>query len=119
MSQGFAPRANTIARLILSGLVIVPVTIVGLGYALARSDYVMGQNRTVEQPVPFSHAHHSGEIEIDCRYCHTSVAVSAKVGLPPTTTCMPCHSQVWTQARQSAPLTMDWCLSCHRDPIPH
>ena len=26
-----------------------------------------------EQPVPFSHKHHAGELGIDCRYCHTSV----------------------------------------------
>lgn len=80
--------------MILIGLVLGPLSFVGLGYALQRSDHVTGQNETVEQPIPFSHAHHSGEIGIDCRYCHTSVEVSAKAGLPPTTTCMSCHSQL-------------------------
>ena len=36
-----------------------------------------------EQPVPYSHALHAGELGIDCRYCHTSVETTAKGG--PTT----------------------------------
>src|SRR5262249_11094443 len=32
---------------------------------------------------------------IDCRYCHTSVEDSSFAGLPPTKTCMNCHSQIW------------------------
>ena len=35
---------------------------------------------------------------IDCRYCHTTVEVSAFAGVPPTETCMTCHSQIWTEA---------------------
>jgi hypothetical protein len=37
---------------------------------------------------------------IDCRYCHTSVETSSFAGIPPTKTCMNCHSQIW----QSAPI---------------
>jgi hypothetical protein len=35
--------------------------------------------------------------------------------------CVSCHGRVDTMARvyQSAPLTMGWCLDCHRDPEPH
>ena len=32
---------------------------------------------------------------IDCRYCHTSVETAAGAGMPPTKTCMNCHSQIW------------------------
>ena len=51
-----------------------------------------------EQPVPFSHKHHAGELGIDCRYCHTGVETSSYAGVPPTETCMTCHSQLWTSA---------------------
>ena len=52
----------------------------------------------VEQPIQFSHAHHVGGMGIDCRYCHTSVEESAFANIPPTKTCMNCHSQIWTNA---------------------
>ena len=133
-----------------------------------------------EQPVPYSHALHAGDLGIDCRYCHTSVEDSAKANIPPTSTCMNCHSLIKTDSerlklvRESAertaehptgkpipwvrvhqlpdysyfnhsahvaagvgcaschgrvdqmvvvemaePLSMGWCLECHRDPTPN
>lgn len=57
-----------------------------------------------EQPVPFSHEHHAGDLGIDCRYCHTGTETGAVAGLPPTQTCMTCHSQVWTDAPALAPV---------------
>lgn len=35
--------------------------------------------------------------------------------------CVSCHGRVDRMARveQVAPLTMGWCLNCHRDPVPH
>ncbi len=128
----------------------------------------------IEQPVPFSHKHHVSDDGLDCRYCHTSVEDSAFAGMPPTQTCMTCHSRLFTDqpmlrpviesferdkpihwkrvhdlpdfvyfnhsihihkgvgcvschgrvdemplTRRVKPLTMQWCLSCHRDPAPH
>ena len=169
--QIFRPGANTIAILVLAAIGALPVLGVGLGYQLTRSPYTTGQNVTRNQPVPFSHEHHVGGLGLDCRYCHTSVEKARFAGLPPTETCMTCHSQIWTNAemlapvrtslaenkpiawqrvhrlpdyvyfdhsvhvakgvgcttchgavdqmplmRQAAPLTMQWCLDCHRDP---
>jgi hypothetical protein len=57
-----------------------------------------------EQPVPFSHKHHVEGLGIDCRYCHTSVEKSHFAGIPPTETCMTCHSQLWTQAALLEPV---------------
>jgi hypothetical protein len=48
--------------------------------------------------VPFSHQHHIDELGIDCRYCHTTVEKSSFAGIPPTQTCMSCHSQIWTNS---------------------
>ena len=62
------------------------------------SGYNTNQDVFVEQPIQFSHAHHVGGEGIDCRYCHTSVEESAFANIPPTKTCMNCHSQIWTNA---------------------
>src|SRR5437660_2869412 len=62
------------------------------------------QNVTREQPVQLSHKHHVGDDGIDCRYCHTSVEKSAFAGVPPTETCMTCHSQIWTESPLLAPV---------------
>ncbi|MEO5740882.1 MAG: cytochrome c3 family protein, partial [Vicinamibacterales bacterium] len=35
---------------------------------------------------------------IDCRYCHTTVETSGFAGIPPTKTCMNCHSQIFADA---------------------
>ena len=62
---------------------------------LSRSPYVTRADTVREQPVQFSHQHHAGGLGIDCRYCHTSVEKAASAGIPPTKTCMNCHSQIW------------------------
>ncbi|MEZ6090754.1 MAG: cytochrome c3 family protein [Pirellulaceae bacterium] len=45
-----------------------------------------------EQPVPFSHAIHAGQLRMDCRYCHNTVFDAAHAAVPPTATCINCHS---------------------------
>ena len=52
----------------------------------------------LEQPIPFSHRHHAGDDGLDCRYCHDSVETSAFAGIPSLSTCMTCHSQLFTDA---------------------
>jgi hypothetical protein len=139
--------------------------------SIVRSPYFTNQGIQREQPIPFSHQHHVGGLGIDCRYCHTSVETSNFAGIPPTSTCMNCHAQIWTTAEmlapvrnsfasgrpivwnrvhrlpdfvqfnhgihvnkgigcadchgrvdkmnltyQATPMTMQWCLSCHRAP---
>ena len=171
MSQLFRPGANTLARLSLSALVLIPALLMLVGAILARSGNATGEGRFVEQTVPFSHQHHAGELGIDCRYCHVGVETGASAGVPPTHTCMSCHSQLWTNAellapvrqsmasgkpliwkrvnklpdyvyfdhhahvnngvpcaachgdtrrmpltRQASPMSMGWCLECHRAP---
>jgi hypothetical protein len=77
---------------------------IGWWWLWPRMDYVRHLRWIVEQPVPFSHQHHVAGLGIDCRFCHTSVEVSASAGLPPTYTCMTCHSQIWTNAAILAPV---------------
>jgi hypothetical protein len=104
MAQIFRPSANTLARIILVGLLVI---LAGLGWfatEFARSDYVTEVGVPREQPVPFSHKHHVGDIGIDCRYCHTSVEISAFAGIPPTETCMGCHSQLFADSPMLEPV---------------
>jgi hypothetical protein len=54
--------------------------------------------------VQFSHQHHNGGIGIECRYCHTSVEVSPSAGIPPTKTCINCHSQIWNTSPYLEPV---------------
>jgi hypothetical protein len=104
MPQIFHRSFNTVSKVsILGGLFILA----GLGWAwdrLARSDYVTGVGVAREQPVQFSHNHHVNGLGIDCRYCHTSVEKSAFAGIPPTKTCMNCHSQIWVNSSMLEPV---------------
>ncbi|OQY65728.1 MAG: cytochrome C [Polyangiaceae bacterium UTPRO1] len=102
--QVFHRSTNTIARVTIFGALIV-VAAAGYGLALVnRSSYVTTAGLAIEQPVPFSHRHHAGELGIDCRYCHTSVEISAKAGIPPTQTCMNCHKQIWSDSPMLEPV---------------
>ncbi|MHC4260951.1 MAG: cytochrome c3 family protein [Planctomycetota bacterium] len=56
------------------------------------------------QPVPFSHKLHAGELKMDCRYCHSSVEKAAHSAVPPTATCMSCHSNLHTNSAKLAPV---------------
>jgi hypothetical protein len=171
MSQLFPRPSNIYSRLSILALIGFAAMLGGVVGMLHLSGYNTRQNDFIEQPVQFSHAHHVGGMGIDCRYCHTSVEESSFANIPPTKTCMNCHSQIWAQAPilepvrasfrdntplkwtrvhdlpdfvyfnhaihvkqgvgcatchgpvdkmplvyQFAPLTMNWCLDCHRDP---
>src|SRR5437016_8479742 len=87
-------------------LLIVGLALVALGLITyrvnARPDAQLAA--PVEQSVPFSHKHHVTDHGIDCRYCHTSVETSAFAGIPPLSTCMTCHSQIFTDAPVLRPL---------------
>jgi len=171
MSQLFHRHTNIYSRLSIVALAVFAAVLGGMGALVYVGGYNTGQSIHVEQPIQFSHAHHVGGMGIDCRYCHTSVEESSFANIPPTKTCMNCHSQIWSEAPilepvrasfrdntrlswvrvhdlpdfvyfnhaihvkqgvgcatchgpvdrmplvyQEAPLTMKWCLDCHRDP---
>ena len=73
-------------------------------YVIDRSPYVTHEQHAVDQPVPFSHKHHTAGLGIDCRYCHTTVETSAYAGMPATETCMTCHSQIWRESPTLEPV---------------
>lgn len=61
-----------------------------------------------EQPVPYSHKLHVGELGLDCRYCHTGVETSSHAQVPPTQTCMNCHSRIKTDSPKLSPVRESW-----------
>ncbi len=172
MAQLFHRRFGFLFQLGLIGVVLAATTGVLLWRAVMA--YPAGLDDPIEQPVPFSHKHHVGDDGIRCRYCHTSVDESAFAGMPSISTCMTCHSQLYTDqvslaplvaafrgsaplrwkrlnklpdfvyfnhsihiakgvgceschgeidtmplTARTAPLTMQWCLDCHRHPEKH
>ena len=174
MAQIFHPSTNTLARVSIFGSAFIAAAALYLTYEINRSPYYTQVRVVREQPVQFSHEHHVRGLGIDCRYCHTSVEESKFAGIPPTETCMSCHSQIWNQSPmlqpvrdsyrneepivwnrvhdlpdfvyfnhsihlskgvgcvschgrvdqmplvwKEKPLTMEWCLECHRHPERH
>jgi hypothetical protein len=98
MAQVFHPSTNVLSRVSIFAALALPVILLGAGSQITRSSANTKVNVPLDQPVPFSHEHHVNELGIDCRYCHTTVEKSAFAGIPPTHTCMSCHSQVWTNS---------------------
>jgi hypothetical protein len=174
MTPLFPVWTNAVVRACLglgaAGAVGAPLFFLGL----ARAPYTTHQFDPVDQPVQFDHRHHVRDEGISCLYCHYTAKDSPSAGMPPTSLCMHCHSQVWNAAtalapiRRSyftdepivwnrvhnlpdfvyfdhsahvargvgceschgrvdlmglvfaeAPLTMSWCVDCHRDPEVH
>ena len=75
---GLAAIGGGVYAAAMGGLITVPETL-KIGYMPT-------------QPVPFSHALHAGQLKMDCRYCHNTVFDAAHAAVPPTATCINCHS---------------------------
>jgi hypothetical protein len=173
VAQIFPKWTNKIPPILLFAVIIGIAGIVGFFWYYGSPEYTDVGYRPV-QPVPYSHKLHAGDLGIDCRYCHTTVEVSSTANVPPTQTCMNCHSLIltdsekllpvresWTTGKpiewvrihkiadyayfnhsahinagvgcischgniaemekvmQVKPLSMGWCLDCHRNPAPN
>ena len=108
MAQVFDRSSNALAR---ASLVLTGVIVIALGVALdqlQRSPWVTKQGQRPDQPIPFSHKHHIQGLGLQCQYCHTSVEKSSYAGIPPTKTCINCHSQIWTNAQLLEPARQSW-----------
>lgn len=108
MPQIFHKSMNTISRVSIVGVVLVGLGSIVVLTALFRSSFAIRVNDPIEQPIPFSHKHHVVDDGIDCRYCHQSVETSSFADLPPTETCMTCHSQIWNQSPVLAPVRVSF-----------
>lgn len=83
----------------IGGLTYTPV-LLGLAFDPNTTDV----GYAPEQPVPFSHALHAGQLGMDCRYCHSTVEKAAFAAIPPTATCMNCHTTIHATSPRLAPV---------------
>src|SRR5271163_15592 len=104
MAQIFHASANSLAKVSIVGLVCILGGILWAAYRLNAGSFTTLVEVARDQPVPFSHKHHVGDDGLDCRYCHTSVETSAFAGIPPTKTCMNCHSVLFADAPYLEPV---------------
>ncbi len=104
MAQIFPRALNYVSKASLLASVLLAAFVMWVSLIYTRSSYGSGAGLIEVQPIPFSHQHHVGLLGIDCRYCHTSVEKSSFAGLPPTKTCMNCHSQIWVGSEMLRPV---------------
>jgi hypothetical protein len=104
MAQIFHRSTNTISRVTIIGTLLLVAGFFWWVAQMQRSSYTTYRGIAHTQPVPFSHQHHVSGLGLDCRYCHTAVEVSSFAGIPPTKTCMNCHSEIWTNAPMLEPV---------------
>jgi hypothetical protein len=104
MPQIFHRSVNVVSRVSILGAVFILAALAWAWGRWVRSDYVTGVGVARSQPIDFSHRHHVAGLGIDCRYCHTSVEKSAFAGIPPTRTCMNCHSQIFAYSPMLEPV---------------
>jgi cytochrome c7-like protein/class III cytochrome C family protein len=104
MAQIFHRSTNILSRLTIYGALFILAGLVWAAYIIYSSPYFTEVNVARQQPVPFSHKHHVSGLGLDCRFCHTSVEESSFAGIPPTETCMTCHSQIWSDSPMLEPV---------------
>jgi len=97
----FPKGLDTLKPLVGLFLALAPVYLVTLVY-LGGSPSTTDVGYQPRQPVAYSHALHAGELGIDCRYCHTTVETTAKASIPPTETCMNCHTNIYPDSEKLA-----------------
>lgn len=113
MSQIFHPSTNFLSKASIFGALVAVGLAVWVAMMLDRSAMVTREGVMLEQPVPFSHDHHVGEVGLDCRYCHGSVEESSFAGMPSTATCMNCHSVLFADSPMLEPVRASF-----RDDVP-
>jgi hypothetical protein len=99
------------ANYLLPGIVVAVIggsLYVPLLFGFGASAKTLAEGYQPTQPVPYSHALHAGKLGIDCRYCHTTVERAAFAAIPPTQTCMNCHSTIKTDSPKLAPIRESW-----------
>ena len=173
MAQLFPKWTNQLPTYMAIGGLFITVMVVGFVWYYFSPWYTDVGYKPV-QPVKYSHKLHADDLGVDCRYCHNFVEVSPNANIPPTQTCMNCHTIIkpesenllvvreswmtnkpieWVrihelpdyayfdhsihlnagvgcfschgnvakmeEVKQTQPLSMSWCLDCHRDPAMH
>lgn len=107
MPQIFPKKANAAPLLTLVGTLLGGVILIFIVWYYFSPEFT-DVGYAPEQPVPYSHRLHVGELGMDCRYCHTNVEMAAEANLPPTQTCMNCHNQIQRESLSLMPVRESW-----------
>lgn len=91
---------DVLGAILLGVLPVYLVLLVWYGFSPKTTDV----GYQPQQPVPFSHKLHAGDMGMDCRYCHTTVELAAKAAVPPTQTCMNCHAKIRAASPKLVPV---------------
>jgi hypothetical protein len=90
----------------------VGVALLGGGVTFGLWYYFSPKNTQIgyapEQPVPYSHKLHAGDLGIDCRYCHANIERSQEAMVPPTQACMGCHAIVKKDSPKLTAVRASW-----------
>lgn len=100
----WANKTPMLAGAVLGGAPVYLTFLIWFGFSPKTTDV----GYMPKQPVPYSHALHVGELGLDCRYCHNTVEQTSHAAVPPTETCMNCHTKVHKDSRNIAPLKESW-----------
>jgi hypothetical protein len=94
----FPAWSNSVFRfaigIAVAGIVGIPLFMM----TWVRTPYATGEGNPLPQPIKFDHRHHVRDDGIDCKYCHAGAETSAYAGIPASSVCMSCHSQIWTSS---------------------
>ncbi|KAB2881040.1 cytochrome C [bacterium] len=107
MPQIFPKSANKLPLISLVAVLVVGGALTGFFWYFASPKFTDVGYRP-NQPVPYSHKLHAGDLGMDCRYCHVGVETSATAMVPPTATCMNCHNLILTQSEKLLPVRESW-----------
>jgi hypothetical protein len=85
----------------------------GIGFAAALAAGWLGLPKalyqTVEQPIQFSHATHTGEaVGMSCQDCHALGEDGRFAGIPRLEVCSPCHTEPMGESDAEATLVRDY-----------
>lgn len=96
----WANKTRQIFGVAFAGLPIYLTALVTFGFSPKTTDV----GYQPKQPVPYSHALHAGEMGLDCKYCHNTVEQSSHAAIPPTQTCLNCHTLVHPESPKLLPI---------------
>lgn len=107
MAQIFPRWTNKLPLILAIGIFAALTGLAGLIWWFASPEYTDVGYQPL-QPVAYSHKLHAGDLGLDCRYCHTSVETGATASVPPTQTCMNCHSLVKPDSEKLKTVVDSW-----------
>jgi len=94
----YKKRINPTIFKMAVGLVVI-LALASYGFYFGVTEVAVQQGYAPEQPIKYSHKLHAGDLQIDCKYCHSTAEKSKQASVPSVNTCMNCHKGVQLRDR--------------------